>query len=821
MSTRKFTVPAALAAITMFAAPALAAQHSTSSSTLPAGLRPALYQALAKNAGPAYAIGKDGCATLPKQSLTACFTKDGTRFSGKNAPALALRLASFGRGDQLTSVKPVAPTIRANRAAYEHGNVTEWWRVLPMGFEQGFTVQKRPAGNGELTLALVANSNASAHGKDLAWGKLSYGKLVVTDAKGHVVPAALKNQGDRILIAVNDSHAVYPLTVDPLVWLEQKVFSSNGESGDLYGISVALDGQTALIGSLASVNGSGRQGAVYAFKESNGVWTQTQRLTASDGTANDYFGDSVVLSGTTALVGAPCAPAQDGPPITCGPGIVYVFNDSGGVWTQTQEFTSSDSRTYQFGSSLGLTGTTALIGAPYTFVGGHGEQGAVYVFTDSNGTWTQSQRLTANDGAGHDLFGSSIAVSGSTALIGANQADVNGNKNQGAAYVFSESDGAWSQAQKLTAGDGSASDYFGWSVAVSDSTALIGAPYADLNGNKDQGAAYLFTESDGTWSQAQKLTAGDGSAFDGFGRTIALSGPTAFIGAVGAVNVNGAVYEFTESNGAWTQTQKFLPSDYWTFNILSFGNAIAFSGATALVGAYATAIIVGIYTHDAQGAAYFYGKSDLGLALSAPQTVGQNQPYVSQTIATNDASAASPAVSVTVAVPAAVSFVSAGASQGSCSEASSVVTCDFGQINGNAGTATANVTLRATGSTGSTIENTASVAKATPEIMASAPTSISNCADGYTEYDGTLGAGAHTIEPNGQPYQAPAGEENGILTAPAGFRLYTVYRDVTGGRHIIPAPGNELHKYLPAGTFAWIVKAGSAGGAFTFCLNHP
>ncbi|MGH8427987.1 MAG: FG-GAP repeat protein [Gammaproteobacteria bacterium] len=274
----------ALILFSSFAGSAFAAE-SSSSAPLPAALRPALYQALAKDAGPAYAIGKDGCATLPRQSLTACFEEGGVHFNGKNAPALALHLASYGRSNQLIPIKPVAPTIQANRAAYAHGSVTEWWRVLPMGFEQGFTVAKRPHGNGELTLTLAANRNASSHGGDLAWGKLSYGKLVVTDAKGKVVPATLTSKDDRILIAVNDAHAVYPLTVDPLVWIEQKVIATNnGGASDAFGSSVALDGATAFVGSAyETVNGNAGQGAVYVYNESNGTWTFVQELTRAMG----------------------------------------------------------------------------------------------------------------------------------------------------------------------------------------------------------------------------------------------------------------------------------------------------------------------------------------------------------------------------------------------------------------------------------------------------------------------------------------------------------------------------------------------------------
>ncbi|MGH8162557.1 MAG: FG-GAP repeat protein, partial [Gammaproteobacteria bacterium] len=244
-----------------------AAAHSThASQPLPAALRPALYRALAHEAGAAYRINDNGCAELAEQGLKACFDADGAHFTG--ATPLSLRLVAFGRSGELNPVGAVAPSLHGNRVSYAHGNLTAWWRVLPLGFEQGFTLSRRPAGHGALTLALSASrkDTGASRAATLAWGKLRYGKLVVTDAEGKVVPATLKSEGNHILIAVNDARAVYPLTVDPLVWISQKVAASDGAPGDLFGFSVALSGATALIGApYATTNGHSGQGVVYVF----------------------------------------------------------------------------------------------------------------------------------------------------------------------------------------------------------------------------------------------------------------------------------------------------------------------------------------------------------------------------------------------------------------------------------------------------------------------------------------------------------------------------------------------------------------------------
>ncbi|HEX5314296.1 MAG TPA: FG-GAP repeat protein, partial [Gammaproteobacteria bacterium] len=252
---------------------------------------------LAKDAGAAYDVDGRGCATLPKSGLAACFDDHGVRFSGADV-LLALRLVGFGRSGDVTPVAPVRPAIAGNRVRYVHGALSEWWRVLPTGFEQGFTIAKRPGGRGWLllTLSTTRQSRESGNpvrtvgtslsiplrpeaGKEIASGKLRYGGLVVADAKGKIIPATLRSAGDRIRIAVNDAGAAYPLTVDPMVWLEQKATASDGAVGDSLGYSVAISGTIALVGAPgATVNGNASQGAAYVFTEAGGSWIQSAKL---------------------------------------------------------------------------------------------------------------------------------------------------------------------------------------------------------------------------------------------------------------------------------------------------------------------------------------------------------------------------------------------------------------------------------------------------------------------------------------------------------------------------------------------------------------
>src|SRR6266404_1438039 len=227
------------------------------------------------------------------------------------------------------------------------------------------------------------------------------------------------------------------------------------------------------------------------------VWLE-QKVTANDGTANSYFGSAAALNGSTALIGA------DGD--NSFQGAAYLFTNSNGSWSEGQKLIASDGLAGdEFGYRVALADNTLLVGAFTATVGGNASQGAAYVFAQSNGTWSESQKLTASDGGLFDNFGASVALDGSTLVVGANGATVGGNAAQGAVYVFTESNGTWTQTQKLTANDGAANDSFGESVALEGSTALIGAYNATVNGHPLQGAAYFFTESNGSWSQGEKL----------------------------------------------------------------------------------------------------------------------------------------------------------------------------------------------------------------------------------------------------------------------------------------------------------------------------
>ena len=402
-------------------------------------------------------------------------------------------------------------------------------------------------------------------------------------------------------IAVGDGGVILRTTNggQPSDWLEQKVSSDDGATDDQFGWSVVFAGDMAFVSAPnATVDGNTGQGAVYVFTKQNGTWVQTQKLTADDGAAGDAFGISMALSfsGPILIIGAPNTNTFQG--------SAYVFIFFQGFWIQAQKLTADDGTQFnQFGWSIAAQGDTAMIGSISATVGKNSSQGAVYVFSQSGGGWTQTQKFSSDDGATGDSFGWSIALDGNTALIGTGFVTVNGNEFQGAAYLFDGTSGTWNQTQKLTASDGDGFDFFGLAVALVGNTALIGADGAGSDPFSNQGATYAFTNSGGTWSEGQKLLADDGQPSDSFGESVAFDGNTALIGAPGVNNSQGAAYVFDYSAGSFTQVKKLAASDGGEGD--QFGWSAAFTDNTALVGAYQATVGKNVR----QGAAYFLERS--------------------------------------------------------------------------------------------------------------------------------------------------------------------------------------------------------------------
>jgi hypothetical protein len=233
---------------------------------------------------------------------------------------------------------------------------------------------------------------------------------------------------------------------------------------------------------------------------------------------------------------------------------------------------------------VAIDGDTIVAGAVFVDVNGNQSQGAAYVFTRQDGLWTESDKLFDPEGQLADLFGNAAALQGDTALIGAYSANIEGDANRGAAYVYRRIGSAWVFEQKLLASDGGNPDQFGFSVALDRDAALIGAWQKAIEGNVAQGAAYAFRRSGTSWSEEQRLTASDGHERSFFGWAVALDGHLGLVGGrhdFPGENEQGVVYEYRYQEGVWEEIQRLAaPIGH---GIDGFGQSIALTAQRVLI----------------------------------------------------------------------------------------------------------------------------------------------------------------------------------------------------------------------------------------------
>ena len=183
-----------------------------------------------------------------------------------------------------------------------------------------------------------------------------------------------------------------------------------------------------------------------------------------------------------------------------------------------------------FGYSVALSGDTLVVGSGLDDHAAGTNAGSAYVFIRSGNAWAQQAKLMASNGAAHDYFGFSAAISGDTLVIGA-PADLSVGTANGSVYVFVRNGQVWSQQAWITAADGSPGDQFGLAVAISGDTLVVGAPYDNHTSGSDAGSAYVFVRSGTAWSLQAWIKAGDAGAGERFGYAAALEGETVVIGS--------------------------------------------------------------------------------------------------------------------------------------------------------------------------------------------------------------------------------------------------------------------------------------------------
>ena len=422
--------------------------------------------------------------------------------------------------------------------------------------------------------------------------------------------------GDRLhfLRIVLTAGIVVLATVDQCraqsVCQDARLTASDPGVFESFGYSVALSGDTAIVSAQWDSELGTEAGAAYIFRldPDTSIWIEQQKLLASDGDGGEHFGRSVIIEGDTAMIGA-TSHVHSG---ATGNGSVYIFQYDGSTWIEQQEFFASDGAIGDvFGDVVSLSADVALIGARFDDDNGS-NSGSAYVFRFDPDTsqWVEEQKLLASDGTDGDFFGTSVAIFGEVALVGANGHD-DAAESTGAAYVFryDADKSRWVEEQKLLASDGTELDRFGSSVSISGDVALIGARL-DVSGS-----AYVFRydADEGQWIEQQKLEPSDGPGTYQFGHATAIDGDRAVIGAWSWSNFPGGpstgaayLFRFDPEASAWIeQAQLFPQPNAWT-NF--FGRSVAIDGETTVIGA--------IGEDQQRGAAYVF---DVALNCDCPQ----------------------------------------------------------------------------------------------------------------------------------------------------------------------------------------------------------
>ena len=570
-----------------------------------------------------------------------------------------LELKSYGfTGEERAMTETPAAQAEGQRLTYQWDAVVQEWFVNDQhGLEHGFTVTQRPASTSTAELAFTLGVRGSlkpfitsdALGvqfqNDAGATVLNYSGLKVWDADGKVLRSRFEPASEGVRLLVDEREARYPITIDPIAQ-QAYVKASNPDSVDIFGVSVAISGNTMVVGasgedsSTTTVNSVPDElatdaGAAYVFVRSGNSWTLQAYLKAFNAGAEDYFGRRVAISGDTVVVSAE---GEDGsgaginPPVdelAPSAGAAYVFTRTGNTWSP-QAYLKADNSESQdlFGIGLAISGNTIVVGAYNEDGSGAGvnppdsnnlpNSGAAYVFVRNGNTWSQQAYLKASNPGLTDQFGEAVSISGDTMIVGAINEDTGAagvnpvpdeiSSRAGAAYIFVRNGNTWSQQAFLKASNPGTSDLFGISVGISGDTAVVGASWettsmGGVNPTPDEltggaGAAYVFVRNGAAWSQQAFLKASNPSSSDIFGAAVAISGETIVVGAPNEsssgtginstpdelAHYSGAGYVFVRNGSTWSQQAYVKASNTDTED--RFGVSVAISGDTAIFGSW-------------------------------------------------------------------------------------------------------------------------------------------------------------------------------------------------------------------------------------------
>ena len=364
--------------------------------------------------------------------------------------------------------------------------------------------------------------------QNFSWAMAIDGDTAVVGAPNHSV------------VADAGSGAAYVYVKTAGAWqLQQKLTASDAAPHSFFGISVAIDNDTIVVGAHGIANASG---AAYVFARTGSTWVQQQKLTGSENSPSDSFGLSVGVDGNTIVCGAFGNSAFN----TITWGTAYVFTRSGSTWTETQKLAASDAGDFNsFGGTVAIGDGTLIVGA----IGNAGFSGAVYVFTFDGSKWVEQEKLHAQDATPKTNFGYRLGISGDTMVV-ASEGRVNETIDTSipaAVYIFRRTPSGWHQQKRIRITDADLLGQFGLTAAVSGDTIVIGCPN-DFTIAPYSGSAYIFKRNgESNWTFYQKLFASDAARDDVFGSAVAISGDNVFVGALGKSDVAffaGAAYVY-------------------------------------------------------------------------------------------------------------------------------------------------------------------------------------------------------------------------------------------------------------------------------------
>jgi hypothetical protein len=379
-----------------------------------------------------------------------------------------------------------------------------------------------------------------------------------------------------------------PIGSSPIGELLAALADPKAPRQDYFGASVAVSGTTAIVGAIGTHR---LAGAAYIFIKGASGWPSKPTVTLKNpGPTAGEFGDSVALSGNTAIVGAAATSGDSG--------AAYIYVNGGSGWPTTPTVTLADpAATAQdlFGSSVAVSGDTAMVGAPkdtspYT--------GTAYIYVNGGSGWPTTPTVTLADPAGpaYDSFGYSVAVSATTAAVGA----VGTDSGAGAAYIYTTGGtSVWQTTPTATLADPAATarDQFGFSVAISpkETSVIVGAP-----GSKgDDGTAYIYTTSGSSaWPTTPTTTLADPGKIAVFGYSVVMSERTILVGATGDDGGHGNALIYVKGASGWPRKPTVTLADPPNPSQAEFGNSVALSGTTAIIGAY--------FAYSDSGRAYIY-----------------------------------------------------------------------------------------------------------------------------------------------------------------------------------------------------------------------